>query len=219
MGYDTVMKAVTWRWVGFLFGALLIPGLSTFGQDAPEKEPINPFLPEDYKAPNKKATGPPEPSPVARFELRSIMVLGGVHTFSLFDTTSKKGFWIDLDETVEGVSISNYNKIDESVLVRSGGMERTLKLKEAQIVALRVTPPKPQASTASSAGPKRRQVPSGPPTTIPGPPPSGIPDRGPINNLSDAEVRARMQKVAEEIRRRRAMRRTMADEAAKKANP
>ncbi len=144
------------------------------------------------------------------------MVLGGVHTFSLFDTTTSKGFWINLDETVEGVSISDYKKSDESVLVRSGGYERRLKLKEAQIVALRVTPPKPKTSTNLKT---RRKPPSGPPTFIPDAPPSGVPDRGPINNLSDEEVRARMQKVAEEIRRRRAMRRTMADEAARKAKP
>jgi hypothetical protein len=208
------MKAVTWRCVGVLLGALLVPGLSTFGQDEPEKSP---FLPDGYVARNSKQTGPPEPSPVAKFELRSIMVLGGVHTFSLYDTKAKKGFWINLDETVEGVSISDYNKSDESVLVRSGGYERRLKLKEAQIVALRVTPPKAQTSTSATPN-TRRQIPS-PPTTIPGPPPSGIPDRGPIDNLSDAEVRARMQKVAEEIRRRRAMRRTMAEEAAKNPNP
>lgn len=188
----------------------MIFGLSTFGQDAPEKSP---FLPEDY-TPKNKPTGPPKPSPVARYELRSIMVLGGVHTFSLFDTTNSKGFWIDLNETVEGVTISDYQKSDESesVLVRSGGYERRLKLKEAQIVALKVTPPRPQTSSTALA---RRKPPSGPPNTIPGPPPSGTPSRAAINNLSDQEVRARMQKVAEEIRRRRAMRRTMADEAAR----
>jgi hypothetical protein len=210
VGYDTLMKAMTWRCVGFLLGAMLASGLSTFGQDAPEKSP---FLPEGYQVQAKPA-GPPEPSPVARYELRSIMVLGGVHTFSLFDTTTSKGFWINLDETVEGVSISDYKKSDESVLVRSAGHERRLKLKEAQIVALLVTPPKPQTSAPESPQ-ARRQVPSGPPTTIPGPPPDGVPSRAAINNLSDEEVRSRMQKVAEEIRRRRAMRRTMADEAAK----
>ena len=113
-------------------------GLSTFGQE----EPDNPFEPPGYKSPTKPVE-PPKPSPVAQFELRSIMVLNGVHTFSLYDTKTKKGFWIDLDETLEGVSISDYNKSDESVHVRSGGYSRRLKLKEAQIVALKVTPPPP----------------------------------------------------------------------------
>lgn len=200
------------RCVGFLLGAMLVSGLSTFGQDEPEKSP---FLPDGYQAKNTRPTGPPEPSPVARYELRSIMVLGGVHTFSLFDTKTSKGFWINLDETFEGVSVSDYKKSDESVLIRSGGQSRRLKLKEAQIVALKVTPPKPQTSTRASPQ-TRRKAPTGPPSTIPGPPPSGVPSRAAIDNLSDEEVRSRMQKVAEEIRRRRAMRRTMAEEAAKK---
>jgi hypothetical protein len=208
------MKAKTWRHVGLLLGAVLASGLSAFGQDAPE----NPFLPDGYKA-AAKPTEPPKPSPVAQFELRSIMVLNGVHTFSLYDTKTKKGFWIDLDETVEGVSISDYNKSDESVNVRSGGYSRRLKLKEAQIVALKVTPPPPRKTRAPSGSPDLSKVPPKPPNMIPGPPPSsppsGVPSRAAINNLSDEEVRARMQRVAEEIRRRRAMRRTMADKAAK----
>lgn len=217
MGYDTVMKAVTWRWVGFLIGAMVASGLSSFSQE----EPVNPFLPEGYRSP-KKPVEPPKPSPVAQFELRSIMVLNGVHTFSLYDTKTKKGFWIDLNETVEGVSISDYSKSDESVNVRSGGYSRRLKLKEAQIVALKVTPPPPRKTRVPSGSPDLSKVPPNPPNMVPGPPPSkppsGVPSRAAINNLSDEEVRARMQRVAEEIRRRRAMRRSMADGAAKSAN-
>jgi hypothetical protein len=196
---------------------MVASGLSVFGQETQE----NPFLPEGYEVPNKPAE-PPKPSPVAQFELRSIMVLNGVHTFSLYDTKTKKGFWIDLNETVEGVSISDYNESDESINVRSGGYSRRLKLKEAQIVALKVAPP-PRTPTSSSTAPDLNSVPPNPPNMIPGPPPSappsGVPSRAAINNLSDEEVRARMQRVAEEIRRRRAMRRSMADGAAKNANP
>ena len=188
--------------------------LSSFGQEEPE----NPFEPPGYKS-RSKPVEPPKPSPVAQYELRSIMVLNGVHTFSLYDTKTKKGFWIDLNETVEGVAISDYDKSDESVNVRSGGYSRRLKLKEAQIVALKVTPP-PRTQSSSGSRSLPRNVPSSPPNMVPGPPPSTppseVPSRAAINNLSDQEVRARMQRVAEEIRRRRAMRRTMAEGATKK---
>ena len=141
------------------------------------------------------------------------MVLGGVHTFSLFDTTSKKGFWISLGESVESVSVSDYDGSDESVLVRGGGFARRLKLKEAKIVALKVTAPKPRPApgVATNLTPSR-----GSQIANSGSAASGTANQAAINNLSDEEVRARMQKVAEEIRRRRAMRRMMADKAAKK---
>jgi len=213
--YATTMKAMTWRCIGFLFGAMAASGLSTFGQETPEKSP---FLPDGFQSKTKPAE-PPKPSPVAQYELRSIMVLNGVHTFSLYDTKTKKGFWIDLNETVEGVAISDYDKSDESVNVRSGGYSRRLKLKEAQIVALKVTPP-PRTQSSSGSRSLPRNVPSSPPNMVPGPPPSSPPSQVPslaaINNLSDQGVRARMQRVAEEIRRRRAMRRTMAEGATKK---
>ena len=48
---------------------------------------------------------------------------------------------------------------------------------------------------------------------------AGSTNAAPINNLSDDEVRARMQRVAEEIRRRRAMRREMAEDAAAQKTP
>jgi hypothetical protein len=191
-----------------LSGVMMTPGLSVFGQDAAANSP---FLPDGYAAKTKPAEAL-KPDPVAKYELRGIMVLGGVHTFSLFDKTSKKGFWISLGESAEGISVSNYYVSDESVLVRGGGFSRRLKLKEAKIIALKVAPPKPRAlpgvvtggtpSTGTAATNSRSAT-------------GGTGSQAAINNLSDDEVRARMQKVAEEIRRRRAVRRTMAEKAAK----
>jgi len=197
------MKAMTGRGVGFLLGAVVALGSSLAARAAEGKSP---FLPDGYKATDKPPE-PPKPSPVDRYELRSIMVLNGVQVFSLLDTSNSKGFWIGLNETVEGVAVSDFHAGDESVLVRSGGKSRRLKLKEAKIVALKVAPPKPPV-----VAPNRAPVPKT--GTAPGSP-AVRPSGGTINNLSDEEVRARMQRVAEEIRRRRAMRRTMAEKAAK----
>lgn len=199
--------------VGCLFGAALAGSAGAQGEDLKEG---NPFLPENYQQQNQ-AEAAPEPvraNPLDKLELRGITSLGKVQSFSVFDTKVSKGFWVKLNETVEGVSVSDYNKSDESVLVRSGGFSKRLKLKEAKILALAVQAPSPtQASAANANGKAMPNMTTGTANVKQGA------TAAPINNLSDDEVRARMQRVAEEIRRRRAQRRQMAEDAAKQKTP
>lgn len=203
--------------VGCLLGAALT--VTLVAQDQAPKE-ANPFLPENYRQQNQPEAAP-EPvraNPLDKLELRSITSLGKMKSFSIYDTSVSKGFWVKLDETVEGVSVSDYNKSDESVLVRSGGFSKRLKLKEAKIVALAVQAPAAQAAKAPAAG-AAAATPNMNMTTGTATLKAGNTTAAPINNLSDDEVRARMQRVAEEIRRRRAMRRQMAEDAAAQKTP
>jgi hypothetical protein len=203
------MKANRWSVVRVFPGwvvALAIGG-SAFGQGAAEDDY---FLPPDYQ----QAAPAPEPvkvSPLDKLELRSVSILGETQLFSIFDTNVSKGVWIELNETVQGITVSDYNKGDGSVLVKSGGFTRRLKLKEAKIIALAapsVTAPATAPVVTAAAGmPNMTTGTAGP---VNG---EGGPTAPAINNLSDDEVRARMQRVAEEIRRRRAMRREMAEQA------
>lgn len=202
------MKTRAWRVCGCLPGVLAVWATVAAAQDL---HTDSPFLPEDYQQGPAAPPEPPKASPLDKLELRSVSVMGGVQHFSLYDTAASKGFWIKLNETVQGVAVSDYNKPDGSVLVRSGGFTRRLKLKEAKIIALAVPPPsappaagQAPATTAAAGAPNMT---TGTATLQGGSGPA-------INNLSDDEVRARMQKVAEEIRRRRAMRREMAEQAA-----
>ena len=203
------MKAICWRLFGGFPGwvVALAAVASASGQDLQEDSP---FLPADYQQAPAAPPPPPQASPLDKLELRSVSVLGGVHHFSLFDTSSSKGFWIKLNETVQGVSVSDYNKPEGSVLVRSGGFSKRLKLKEAKIIALNVPPP--SAQPVVGGGPAVTAAAGAPNMTTGTAVNTGAPPAA-INNLSDDEVRARMQKVAEEIRRRRAMRRDMAEQA------
>jgi hypothetical protein len=208
------LRVKVWLRAGCLLGAALAGASGARAQDLKDG---NPFLPENYQ--QDETAAEPEPvrtNPLDKLELRSITSLGKIKSFSIYDTSISKGFWVNLDETVQGVSVSDYNKSDESVLVRSGGFSKRLKLKEAKIVALAVQPPTPApaqaaAATAINSG-QAPNMTTGTATLNQG-------KAAPINNLSDDEVRARMQRVAEEIRRRRAQRRQMAEEAAAQKQP
>lgn len=202
--------------VGCLLGAALTGSLAAQEQDV---KGGNPFLPENYRQ-QDQAEAAPEPvraNPLDKLELRGITNLGKVQSFSIYDTAISKGFWVKLNETVQGVSVSDFDKSDESVLVRSGGFSKRLKLKEAKIVALEVQAPAAQAARAPAGAAAAGATPGMNMTT--GTATMNGAKTPPINNLSDDEVRARMQRVAEEIRRRRAMRREMAEEAAAQKKP
>jgi hypothetical protein len=149
----------------------------------------SPFLPPDFQRPGTAPVEAP-PSPLDRLELRGITTVGGSPVFSIFDPGSSRGYWVGVNENFAGVTVSEFNDRDESLTVRSGPHVRTLRLKEARIVAMDTPPPPPQPAVM--------------------PPIQGGP---PQENLSDEEVRERMQRVAEEIRRRRAMRRAVIDNA------
>jgi hypothetical protein len=92
-----------------------------------------------------------------------------------------------------------YDEASERVTLKGSGETRNLKLKEAKIIALKVTPPAP-GQTQSAATPQ------------------GGKSKGTINQLSDDQVRDRMKNVAQEIRRRRAARRAIIEKN-RAANP
>lgn len=155
----------------------------------------SPFLPPGY---GSKAAPPPAASPLDSYEFRGVLTLDDKTFITLFDKGSSRSFTAVVGETVNNVTVAEYRlKGDDDVVVlESGGVRRDLTLAKAKIIALAVPPP--TAVPLPQAG----QPPLPGTVTTPGQPA--------VNpGMSDEEVRQRMQKVAEEIRRRRAVRREM----------
>jgi len=159
----------------------------------------SPFLPPGFggaEAPPPAATGP-----LDSVEFRGVLSLEGKTYVTLFDTGGSRSFTALVGETVNNVKVVEYklDGQDDIVTIESGGKTRRVPLKKAKIVAMATPPP-----TAVPLPPG--QLPTGQqPGTI-AQPLGGSPN---MPQLSDEEVRQRMQRVAEEIRRRRAVRREM----------
>lgn len=135
-------------------------------------------------------------SPLDTIEFRGFLPLNDITLVNLFDTASSRSVHLVLGETKNGLTVSDYQAGDDSILVQSGGKERRVKIKKAQIVAMATPPPTPMPQ------PGPQQVGGLPP------PPQGQPA------MDDQEVRNRMERVAQEIRRRREMRRELMERAA-----
>jgi hypothetical protein len=167
----------------------------------------SPFLPPGFGA---AASAQPSAGPLDSLEFRGVLTLSGRTFVTLFDTNGSRTFTAEVGETVNNIKVSSYrfSGEDDVIVVESGGRTRNLTLRKAKIVAMAVPPP---TATPLPAG------------TPPGPPMPGQPGQvgqpvqpgqlgsapGTITQMSDEEVRQRMQRVAEEIRRRRAVRREM----------
>ncbi|MGH8021619.1 MAG: hypothetical protein ACREIA_25715, partial [Opitutaceae bacterium] len=158
------------------------------------QESRNPFLP-----PNTGTQAPPPAAagPLDSIEVRGILSLDDKTFITLFNTGDSKSFTVQLGETMNNITVTGYELEgqDDMVTLESGGKTRRVPLKKAQIVAM-ATPP-------ANAVP----LPAGQPPGGQQPGAIAQPQSGNMPQMSDEEVRQRMQRVAEEIRRRRAVRR------------
>lgn len=180
------------------FAAVVVLVFGTLNLGASERSP---FEPAGGGAAPVVATA----SPLDRFEFRGVMTIGNETFVTLVDTSTSKSMTVALGEQVEGVRASEFRAEDGSIRLESGGQSKRLTLREAKIVALAVPQPTP-------------------------PQPAGGPPGGPGQNINaaqnaagptmtDEEARTRMQRVAEEIRRRREMRRQMLENQRNNGNP
>lgn len=151
----------------------------------------SPFVPEDWSPePPRQArarpTPPRQPQPLDKLEFRSIANFGGKRTFSLFDPTQNRSYWLGIDETEAGFTVVDYQEKEDSVVVRHEGRTRTVPLHVSKIQAM-----------AQEAPPAQRQG-------------GGQSDR--TERAAEATTpEERMQNLAEEIRRRREIRRALVE--------
>jgi hypothetical protein len=126
------------------------------------------------------AAGTPA-SPGGALEFRGMFVDGGETFFSLYDAATRTSLWVGLKEAGNPFVVKSYDETKGTVSVDYQGQVHTITLKQAKIVAL-APPPSPLPTQAA---------------TSPGAPPAV--------NASPDEA-ARLAQIAEEIRRRRAIR-------------
>lgn len=128
-------------------------------------------------------------APVAAtpLEFRGTFVDRGQRFFSLADPSTKKAEWVTLNETGHAFLVKGYDSENETITVDFQGRSLSLKLRTAKITAMALPPPQTQPG----------------PMPVPGQP--GAPMVQPASPASTSEAQ-RLAQVAEEIRRRRALR-------------
>ncbi len=131
------------------------------------------------------------PAAQAPLEFRSLIVEDGRRYFSVFDPSAQRGYWVGEgdEENQSGITVSSYDDDARRLVVSQGGRTYELLLKQANIVAGAV--PTPAVTTANAGNDPGRVRPAS-------------------NNAADAR---RLEAVAAEVRRRRALRQAAAANA------
>jgi hypothetical protein len=171
--------------------------LATAGRATAQESP---FIPDGFGG-----AAPTAPvSSLDRFQFGGVMTIGTETFVTVVDTTTSKSTLMAIGDTVGGLRVTDFRPDEGTIQIESGGQTKRVKLPEAKIVAMATPPPPPmQAQNGPLAqGP----MPQGPPQV------AGAP-------ISDEEARQRMQRVAEEIRRRREMRRQMLESQQQQPRP
>lgn len=182
-------------WTRLLLSCALALGAASHAvaqADGDELVENSPFLPEGYQPPQERRPPrqeqppPPRgPEPLDQIEFRGMTTFNGQTSFSLFDPNQKRSFWVPLERTEGGFTVVEYKEGEEAVVVRHEGKQRTISLHESKVAAL------PEAAAS--------------------PPRNRGRDNPPAAQAEDPEER--MKNLAEEIRRRREMRRAALEEA------
>lgn len=146
--------------------------------------PVSPFLPP------ASANAPAAATTDAPLELRGIMADGDDYMFSVFDSAKKTSAWSRLNETGRGFVVKSFDAAHDTVTVENQGRTLTLALKAAKVAS----------APAVSFHPQQQQ-----PTPVGGPV---------VLNPTPADEQRRLEAVAAEVRRRRALR----EQAAQAAN-
>lgn len=120
-----------------------------------------------------------------QLEFRGVIVDKGETFFSLFEPSTRQSQWVGLNESGAPYTVHGYDSATQTVKVLYRNQPITLTLKRAQVV-VQAPPPMPSA---------------GGPVPTPGATPAVV-----SGSAAPADEAARLAQVAEEIRRRRALR-------------
>jgi hypothetical protein len=121
--------------------------------------------------------GKSEAPTASSLEFRGFVQEGDVRFFNLYDPASKVARWVAIDADNGGIKIHGYDEVAQQLKVSQGSKQLTLTLKKAAV--LLAAAPAPETGPATSS-------------------PNGF--------TLAPDDKANMQKIAEEIRRRRALR-------------
>ena len=139
----------------------------------------SPFLP----VPGSAAAASTEASLI---ELRGVMALGNVVQYYIYDTAKGKGTWVKPEEQGNGFVIKGQNSTKESVTVEQGGRTFNLPMREAKV-----------ASSGQAVMPLPVPAAPGGPNLV---------TQSVVLSPTPADEQKRLDDVAAEVRRRRALR-------------
>lgn len=123
-------------------------------------------------------------APTGPLEFRGTFVDNDERFFSLLDPATRRAEWVGLNEAGRPFTVKSYDAERETIVVEFQGRTHDLKLHAARISALPPMPSAPAAAPNATAAAQR-------------------PAAGPSPSTTEAQ---RLAQVAEEIRRRRALR-------------
>ena len=124
----------------------------------------------------------------APLELRGIVGMGDARLFNIFDPSSKQSRWVRLNEPGSAFTVKSHDEATDTVSLDYAGRSLSLRLPEAKITSLAATPV-PAVANNRPRRPEGQDAPS---------PPAEL----------SAEQAKRLENVAAEVTRRRALRNT-----------
>ncbi len=154
----------------------------------------SPFMPASAAATGAVTEGAP-------IELRGVMDTGAGMSFCIFDPARKTSVWSRLNEKDHDFLVKSYDAVNEMVTVEHGGRTLTLGLRAVKV-----------ASSGQAMAPA--------PLPTPGLPaaPNAV-TQSVVLNPTPADEQRRLEAVATEVRRRRALREQASIQAAQGTAP
>lgn len=179
---------------------LVAAGLAfaAIGEAAAQLAAKSPFMPPAATATNAPTAGAP-------LEFRGYIETGDGVQFRVFDPAKKMGTWVKLNERNTDLEIlaKKYDSASKTLVIEHQGRTLTLAEKEAKVVS---------SGTAAQMAP---------PPPAP-PPPSNVPaavTQAVVLNPTPADEQRRLEAVAAEVARRRAMREQATQQISQGAPP
>lgn len=163
--------------------------LAALAGGEPRAEGRSPFMPPSSAAP---ATGGPAAEPAAALEYRGNLDLGDGLQFRLFDPVKKTGVWVRLNERNEELDVvaRRYDDEQKALTLEQQGRSLTLTMRVAKVVSggapVQAPPPAGGQMPAVNVAPAVTQ--------------------SVVVNPTPADEQRRLEAVAAEVARRRAIR-------------
>jgi len=175
--------------------AVPVPVAVTNGDPLETLVKDSPFLPQ-------ASAGGPAAGQNGPLELRGVSMERGSYVFSLFDLSSKESYWVGLNEAGYPFTARSYDRTSDTLTVEQQGRTLMLTLATARTMASN-----PAAMNQPAPGTPGAPTAPGLPGQSPGVGPNGQPQ--PVAGVSPTGITPdeaqRLQRIADEIRRRRAI--------------
>ena len=139
-----IIKSYTRFWVNVVHSIILCCTLCLIFDTeltAGTLENKNPFLPKGYGEKNNSVSTPKllPPGTINKLvEFRGFLTLGSITQVSLYNKRENKAYWISLNQSEGGISVSNFDKRSKSVTISMNGRTERLSLMSATSTPLPV---------------------------------------------------------------------------------